>query len=263
MRRAALDGFRASAERPRRSSRVGPVGSGRRNRTSHGSRPSASSAARSASRCSREVVELDRRRRPPAGASRRPTAGGQRDAARPLAAQPERRSARRQRRRLVAAPRERVERIGAGHARWPGGRVGRHSAGDVHRRLEAVEPLGPIGGRGMPNGTCSPSCQPAPRPRMKRPPSRDPGRSRPWPAPTGWRNVADRTAWPTHRPGRGGRAPRAPSAPRAPAPWRILGRCSVRWSFIQTAVEHAVLADLAGRATSRRASPSRRPAARS
>ena len=58
-----------------------------------------------------------------------------------------------------------------------------------------------IGGNGMPNGTCSGSCQPAPSPTMSRPPVTWSRTVSCLASTAGWRKVADRTAIPSHLPG--------------------------------------------------------------
>ncbi len=53
----------------------------------------------------------------------------------------------------------------------------------------------------MPKAACSPSCQPAPRPRMKWPPVAWSMTVAALASTAGWRKVLDRTAWPIHLPG--------------------------------------------------------------
>ena len=67
--------------------------------------------------------------------------GGQRDPAPFLPAEPQRRTAGCQRRRLVGRFGERVEGVGPGHAGRRGRRLGPERLEDVDRRLEPVEPL--------------------------------------------------------------------------------------------------------------------------
>ena len=71
---------------------------------------------------------------------------------------------------LVRRPSERVERVRPRHARrraWPRPRTGRASTCTADSKRSKRSGMG---GSGIPNGTCSPSCQPAPRPTMNRPP---------------------------------------------------------------------------------------------
>ena len=90
----------------------------------------------------------------------------------------------------------------------------------------------PIGGSGMPKGTCSPSNQPAPRPSTNRPPVAWSRTVAAFASSTGWRNVFDSTPWPTRTPGTWWTSvARSVSASRD-GPGLSASR-SVRWSFIQ------------------------------
>ena len=68
------------------------------------------------------------------------------------------------------APSSGIERIGPGRRPARGVAASENSALIVPTADSNRSNRSRIGGSGIPNGTCSPSCQPAPRPRMNRPP---------------------------------------------------------------------------------------------
>ena len=89
----------------------------------------------------------------------------------------------------------------------------------------------PIGGSGIPNGACSPSNQPAPRPRTNRPPVTWSRTVAAFATRTGWRNVFESTACPTRMPGTWWTSAASVVTASSDAPG-VSGSMSVRWSFI-------------------------------
>ena len=151
-------------------------------------------------------------------------ARGERDPARLLPAEEDRRAARAHRRRLVGRAAERVERVVARRRPARAGRIREQRLEHLARADSKRSNRSPIGGSGIPNGSCSPSCQPAPRPRMKRPPVTWSSTVAAFASSTGGGTCSRaRRARPTCR-ARGGRARRPWSAPRAPGPLRA-GSC--------------------------------------
>ena len=137
------------------------------------------------------LVRGDRRQQPALGRGR-----GEGEAAPLLAAEPDRRAARGQRRRVVGGAVERVERVRAGHAGVGGRRIREQRAHHVDRGFEAVEALGHRRRTGSRTASCSGSNQPAPSPRMNRPPVAWSMTVAALASTLGWRNVADSTACP-------------------------------------------------------------------
>ena len=228
-----------------------------------GSRPMASIARRIASRRSLKssmfVVGLsgsDRRQDPAVGQR-----GRQRDAAALLAAEPDAAG----RRAYAAGARwspRRADRTGRpGHARAALAASAEHSARITCTADSNRSNRSRIGGSGIPNGTCSPSCQPAPEPEDE-PPARDVVEDR---RRLGQhRRVAERgrqhgVARATCR-ARGGRArPSGSTASR-------LGPCAIQRDVGQVVVHPDRLEHRRARRSApsaHRASPSRRPGARS
>ena len=234
-----------AASRPsRRLSAVVPAGTWAISANVAGSRPIASSAAQDrvaplgeVRHVGRVLVGRDGRQQPAVGDRRR-----QRDAAPLLAAEPDRRAARRQRRRVVGRAVERVERVGAGHARVRRG-LGREERPDrVDRRFEPVEPLGHRRERDPERRVLR--LEPAGAEAQDEPAAgrvvhdrRGLGQDRRMAERGGQHGMAEPLAG--HVVGEGGhrRERLERRARRARAPM------SVRWSFIQTAVEDGVLAD--------------------
>ena len=89
----------------------------------------------------------------------------------------------------------------------------------------------PIGGSGIPNGSCSPSNQPAPSPSTNRPPVAWSMTVAAFASSTGWRNVFDSTAWPTRTPGTWWTSVASSVSASRDGPGTS-GSMSVRWSFI-------------------------------
>ena len=184
--------------------------------------------------------------------------------ARLLAAEEDRRTAGRQRRGRVDGPGQRVERVVARDAgrRRRLGREQRRQHLDRGRLSRSIR--SPIGGSGIPNGSCSPSNQPAPRPSTNRPPVAWSRTVAALASSTGWRNVFDSTAWPTRTPGHVVDERREQRERLERRPGRRPGPCPVRWSFIQAPSDTPARRQLARPAARwRRASPSRPAAATS
>ena len=207
----------------RRDSAVVPPGTGPRCRTPRGSRPDLVERRASARRAGRRSRRMSDRRLVPGHGRQQPAVGEpgrQRDAALLLPAEPDPRTARGQRRRVVRRA-DRAGRTGRRGSR-PSGVVA--AAETIARIVSTADSnrsnRSGIGGNGIPNGACSGSNQPAPRPRMNRPPVAWSMTVADFASTDGWRNVVGQHAVPEplardvvgERRHRGERLPRGPGA---------------------------------------------------